>query len=84
MLKINGTTRGPTGHLLDTYVDVRGWSKGLVFINGFNLGWYWPVKGPQNTQYIPGPLLRDGDNELVLLEIEPRAVKQPSGALWGG
>lgn len=65
--------------MLDTYLDYRGWNKGLVFVNGFNLGWYWPRKGPQNTQYIPGPLLHYGTNEIVLLEIEPMTVKEPAG-----
>lgn len=69
------TGRGHTGHLPDTYVNVRGWSKGLVFVNGVNLGWYWPTVGPQGTQYVPGPFLRTGKNEVILVEIEaaPRA-----------
>lgn len=79
LLHINSTITGPYGHMLDTYLDYRGWNKGLVFVNGFNLGWYWPRKGPQNTQYIPGPLLHYGTNEIVLLEIEPMTVKEPAG-----
>lgn len=35
------------GHLPDTFVSVRGWGKGLAWINGHNLGWYWPSIGPQ-------------------------------------
>ena len=81
MLKINGlrrgtltikenAVRGATGHLADTYIDVRGWGKGLAFINGFNLGWYWPTVGPQGAQYVPGPLLHEGENKIVLLEVE--------------
>jgi beta-galactosidase len=41
-----------------------------VFVNGFNLGWYWPTRGPQMTLYVPGPILRAGANELVVLEVE--------------
>ena len=78
-LHINTTLQGPYGHLLDTYLDVHGWNKGLIFVNGLNLGWYWPAKGPQNTQFIPGPLLRWGANDIVLLEVEPAAVLDPSG-----
>ncbi len=37
------------GLLPDSYLDVTQWGKGLAFINGFNLGWYWPSKGPANT-----------------------------------
>ena len=47
-----------------------GWAKGVAFINGFNLGWYWPKAGPQMTMYIPGPMLLGGENELILLEVE--------------
>ena len=38
---------GLHGHLPDTFVSVRGWGKGLVWINGHNLGWYWASIGPQ-------------------------------------
>jgi beta-galactosidase len=37
------------GLLPDSYLDVSKWGKGLAFINGFNLGWYWPSKGPAST-----------------------------------
>jgi beta-galactosidase len=36
-------------HFPDSYLDVGDWGKGLAFVNGFNLGWYWPLKGPANT-----------------------------------
>jgi hypothetical protein len=62
--------KGIDGHLADTFVSVRGWGKGLLWVNGFNLGWYWPSIGPQEAHYIPGPLLRKGENEIVLLEVE--------------
>lgn len=46
---INGSDHeeGMNGHLPDTFVSVRGWGKGLAWINGHNLGWYWPSIGPQ-------------------------------------
>ncbi|MCR8634369.1 glycoside hydrolase family 35 protein [Paenibacillus radicis (ex Xue et al. 2023)] len=56
------------GEIADTFLSLEGWSKGVAFINGFNLGRYWNV-GPQKTLYVPGPLLRDGDNELILFEL---------------
>lgn len=52
----------------DTYLDLDGFSKGCVFINGFNLGRYWNV-GPERTLYIPAPLLKD-ENEIVIFELE--------------
>lgn len=54
----------------DTYVDTEGFTKGNVFINGFNLGRYWNTAGPQQRLYLPGPLLNKGKNELVVLELE--------------
>lgn len=52
----------------DTFLQLDGWTKGVVWINGFNLGRYWE-RGPQRTLYVPGPLLRDGDNEIVVFEL---------------
>ena len=45
------------------------WGKGVVFVNGFNLGLYWNV-GPQQKLYIPGPKLKVGVNELIIFETE--------------
>jgi beta-galactosidase len=42
----------------DTFLSFRGWTKGVAFVNGFNLGRFWPVccfysKAPFcHTQYI--------------------------------
>ncbi|MHA6485086.1 glycoside hydrolase family 35 protein [Paenibacillus sp. strain BS8-2] len=52
----------------DTFVSLQGWTKGVVWINGFNIGRFWE-KGPQQTLYVPGPLLREGRNEIVVLEL---------------
>ena len=32
--------------------------KGIIWINGFNLGRYWKI-GPQGTLYVPGELLKE-------------------------
>lgn len=53
----------------DTFLELKGWNKGVAYINGFNLGRYWETLGPQKTLYIPGPLLRKGEKELVLFEL---------------
>ena len=47
---------------------MKGFTKGYVFVNGFNLGRYWEI-GPQKALYLPGALLKD-KNEIVILEIE--------------
>jgi beta-galactosidase len=52
----------------DRHLRLDGWTKGNAFVNGFNLGRYWS-RGPQKTLYVPGPLLRQGTNELAILEL---------------
>uniref|UniRef100_E1BGB7 Uncharacterized protein n=1 Tax=Bos taurus TaxID=9913 RepID=E1BGB7_BOVIN len=51
----------------DTFMSLQGWTKGVVFINGQNLGRYWNV-GPQETLYVPGPWLKPGLNEIIVFE----------------
>lgn len=51
----------------DTFVDMRAWGKGFVWVNGHNLGRYWQI-GPQQTLYLPGCWLNKGRNEIVVLE----------------
>jgi beta-galactosidase len=53
---------------LDTFLALPGWTKGAAWVNGFNLGRYWE-KGPQKTLYVPAPVLRQGENELVIFEL---------------
>ncbi|XP_037080496.1 beta-galactosidase-like [Pollicipes pollicipes] len=53
----------------DTFLRLDGWHRGVAFVNGFNLGRYWPVQGPQVTLYVPGVLLK-ASNRLTLLELE--------------
>ncbi|XP_071520431.1 beta-galactosidase-1-like protein 2 [Panulirus ornatus] len=51
----------------DTWLDMSSWGKGVVFINGFNLGRYWHG-GPPRSLYLPAPLLQEGNNEVVVFE----------------
>ena len=51
----------------DTFLDMSSWGKGLVFVNGINLGRYWNV-GPQQTLYLPGVWLKKGENRIVIFE----------------
>ncbi|XP_018603858.2 beta-galactosidase-1-like protein 2 isoform X1 [Scleropages formosus] len=52
-----------SGYPADTFIRLSGWSKGVVFINGQNLGRYWSI-GPQQTLYLPGPWLKRGVNQV--------------------
>ncbi|EOL47173.1 glycoside hydrolase family 35 protein [Enterococcus phoeniculicola] len=53
----------------DTFIDCRGWGKGCVLVNGFNLGRFWEV-GPTGYLYLPAPLLKKGLNEMIVFETE--------------
>ena len=51
----------------DVYLDMRGFGKGVVFLNGRNLGKYWQI-GPQQTIYVPAGWLKKGVNEVVVFD----------------
>jgi hypothetical protein len=60
----------------DTFLDLSGYRKGIVWVNGHNLGRYWDI-GPQKRLYCPAPWLRAGRNEIVVLDLhqlEPATV----------
>lgn len=61
----------------DTFLDFSGWGKGCVFVNGFNLGRFWEI-GPQKRLYLPGPLLKTGENEIIIFETEGKREKSIS------
>lgn len=52
----------------DTFLDMRNFGKGIVFINGKNAGRYWSKVGPQLTLYIPGVWLKKGRNLIQIFE----------------
>jgi beta-galactosidase len=52
----------------DTYLDMSNWGKGVVWVNGHNLGRYWGI-GPQQTIYVPAEWLKKGRNEIIVLEL---------------
>ncbi|KAJ3497436.1 hypothetical protein NLG97_g1904 [Lecanicillium saksenae] len=54
----------------DTFITVPKGVKGVLWVNGVNMGRYWTV-GPQQSLYVPGSVLRE-QNEVVLLELEPQ------------
>ena len=58
-----------SGVFADTFVDVisNGFEKGVIFVNGLNLGRYWN-KGPQNRLYLPAQWLHVGANHIVIFE----------------
>lgn len=61
----------------DTYLDMSRWTKGVVWVNGNNLGRYWEI-GPQHRLFCPAPWLRPGRNEIVVLDLH-QTTPQPIG-----
>ncbi len=52
----------------DTFLNFETWGKGLVYVNGKGLGRIWEI-GPQQTLYIPGCWLKEGENEVLVFDI---------------
>ena len=52
----------------DTFLDLRSWGKGVVWVNGHCLGRFWNI-GPTQTAYVPGPWLKQGRNEFVIFDL---------------
>src|SRR5699024_4382695 len=68
--------------ILDTNIDLRHFGKGVVVVNGFNLGRFWQ-KGPIHSLYLPHGILRAKNNEVIVFETEGKfsdeisLVKEP-------
>jgi beta-galactosidase len=62
----------------DTYLDLANWGKGVIWVNGHNLGRYWNI-GPQQTLYLPAEWLKKGHNDIVVLELLKPQQNQLSG-----
>ncbi len=52
----------------DTFLYMTNWSKGMVWVNGHAIGRYWEI-GPQQTLYMPGCWLKEGENEIIILDM---------------
>ena len=62
----------------DTYFDLSNYKKGVVFVNGKNLGRYWEI-GPQKRLYCPAPWLRKGKNEMIIFDLLETEAKSVNG-----
>jgi len=62
----------------DTYLDLGQWEKGVVWVNGHNLGRYWNI-GPQKQLYCPAPFLKKGKNEIVIFDLHQTEAKSVKG-----
>jgi beta-galactosidase len=62
----------------DTFLDTRGLGKGVVWVNGHNLGRFWNA-GPQQTLYLPGVWLRKGRNEVIAFALKGEPMPSLEG-----
>ncbi|WP_206995293.1 glycoside hydrolase family 35 protein [Trinickia mobilis] len=58
----------------DTYLDMSNWTKGMVWVNGHNLGRYWNI-GPQLRLYCPAPWLQQGENVVTIFDLHQIEAK---------
>lgn len=74
-------TKGPTFYrgnvelkqVGDTFLDMRLYGKGAVWVNGHALGRFWNI-GPEQTLYLPGAWLKQGQNEAIVFDLMPSAA----------
>ncbi|BCU79422.1 beta-galactosidase family protein [Luteolibacter sp. LG18] len=52
----------------DTFLDLSAYKKGVVWVNGHNLGRFWEI-GPQKRLFCPAPWLKAGKNEVIVLDL---------------
>ena len=60
----------------DTYINMSNYIKGVVWVNGNNLGRYWNI-GPQFRLYCPAIWLKKGENTIVVFDshlTEPKTI----------
>ncbi len=62
----------------DTYIDMHNYRKGMVYVNGHNLGRFWN-KGPQQRLFCPAPWLKKGDNEIIVFDLLQTEAKEING-----
>jgi hypothetical protein len=62
----------------DTYIDMTNYQKGVVWVNGHNLGRFWDI-GPQQRLYCPGLWLKKGKNDIVIFDLLQNEAKPICG-----
>ena len=69
----------PVNSSYDTFLHLPGWSKGQAFLNGFNLGRYWPMVGPQITLFVPSNVLslKQKTASIMLFELDGAPCEFP-------
>lgn len=66
---------------VDSFVCFENFDHGYIWINGFNLGRF-DGAGPQMTLYVPGELLKE-NNEIIVLDVNPSGEKSSISLIDG-
>lgn len=61
----------------DTYIDCSNYGKGVIIVNGVNLGRYWN-RGPYLSLYCPKEFLHVGENDIIIFETEGKNITNVS------
>ena len=62
----------------DTYFDLRNYTKGMLYVNGHNLGRFWNI-GPQQRLYCPASWLKRGVNEIIVFDFHQQTPANIAG-----
>lgn len=62
----------------DTFFDMTGYVKGMVYVNGHLLGRHWNI-GPQKRLFCPATWLKKGKNEIIIFDLH----QQVPNPVWG-
>jgi len=62
----------------DTFIDITNYKKGMVWVNGQNLGRFWEI-GPQRRLFCPGPWLKKGKNEIIIFDLHQNEARDVKG-----
>ena len=68
----------------DTFLDMSAFGKGFAWVNGHNLGRIWDI-GPQRSLYLPAPWMAQGDNTMVVFDLQApneRVVRGATQPTW--
>ena len=55
----------------DSFIDMSKYTKGTLYVNGYNLGRYWNI-GPQLRLFCPASFLKKGENSITIVELVQR------------
>lgn len=60
----------------DTFIQLEDWTKGVVWVNDINIGRFWII-GSQQSLYVPHCYLKEGENSIAVLALEPTPDQGP-------